>query len=190
LQEPDECEERAARRLLKAHEAAYAGYTIRVKRDFGAGFQRMYGVPTLWGYTICDSHLHNVMPGETWFRTVAEATRAVDIRTAVRGDVNEFWRAWRARAEHLRGIAVVDSHADSSADPHSGAFDAATLLKLNPELDARDFAILFSRAAAHVYRTEPQVGDFVHVDECRTCKTPVVVSFGSFETTIGARTTP
>jgi hypothetical protein len=159
----EECKEDASSNALKAHEAAYGGYTIRVKRDFGTRFQHVYGASTLWGYAICDSQLRNVMPGETWFQTVAEAARAVDIWTAVRGDVDKFWRAWKA--EHSRGGAANASHGDSGAEPSGETFDAPTLLGINPELDARDFAILLTLAATHGRRTGPQVGDFVHVDD-------------------------
>lgn len=72
-------------------------YKIVIKRDFGR-----YGY---WnpetrknertGFVVTDG-ICNVMPGATWFRTVADAMRAIRIFDEVNGDASAFW--WEMKA--------------------------------------------------------------------------------------------
>ena len=72
-------------------------YKIVIKRDFGP-----YGY---WnsktrrnerkGFVVTDG-ICNVMPGATWFRTVEEAMRAIQILVEVDGDADAFWQKIRA----------------------------------------------------------------------------------------------
>jgi hypothetical protein len=80
-------------------------YRIVPKRDFGNGpgfwlpnagdvGTKRYG----WvksGFVVTDG-MCNIMPGATWFRTVAEAHRALVIWVGCHGDAQEFWEKWFA----------------------------------------------------------------------------------------------
>lgn len=76
-------------------------YRIVPKRDFGSG-------PGFWlpgagdhgtakygfvkrGFVVTDG-IRNVMPGATWFRTVADAFAAIADLEAAKGDADTFWR--------------------------------------------------------------------------------------------------
>lgn len=81
-----------------------SNYRIVPKRDFGSGKgfwlkgagetgTDKYGwVKT--GFVVTDG-ICNIMPGATWFRTVAEAIAALDIYVSVRGNAAEFWEEMR-----------------------------------------------------------------------------------------------
>lgn len=80
--------------------AAGRRWRIVPKRDFGSG-------PGFWidgqwvktGYVVTDG-ICNVMPGATWFRTVARASEALVIYVEVAaagGDAEEFWRRIREK---------------------------------------------------------------------------------------------
>lgn len=55
----------------------YRGYAIVEKRDFGHGFL-ISAFRVKHGYVVTDGGMINVMPGATWFLTVAAAMRAID----------------------------------------------------------------------------------------------------------------
>lgn len=80
-------------------------YRIVPKRDFGDG-------PGFWmkgagthgtgkygfvkrGFVVTDG-MCNIMPGATWFRTPAEAMRAIAIYDRVQGNAEQFWKEIRA----------------------------------------------------------------------------------------------
>lgn len=81
-------------------------YRIVPKRDFGSG--KGFWLPGVPGGKGTDSYgfvksgfvvtdgLCNVMPGATWFRTVADAMKAIEIYASVRGVASDFWQEWRA----------------------------------------------------------------------------------------------
>lgn len=79
---------------------------IEPKRDFGDG-------PGFWmpgagnvgsgnygfvksGFIVTDG-VCNIMPGATWFRTIADACDAIKVLHEVGGDAKAFWRLWRER---------------------------------------------------------------------------------------------
>lgn len=72
-------------------------YRIVPKRDFGSGKgfwlknsrTGNYG----WvksGFVVTDG-ICNIMPGATWFQTIPEAIKALDVWLSVRGNAKEFW---------------------------------------------------------------------------------------------------
>lgn len=69
-------------------------YRIVPKRDFGTGFFLINGRQVRQGFVVTDGFC-NVMPGATWFQTVADAMRALRILIEVNGDARRFWIAMR-----------------------------------------------------------------------------------------------
>lgn len=81
-------------------------FRIVPKRDFGSGSgfwcagagtvgTERYG----WvkrGFVVTDG-VCNIMPGATWFRSVADAMEAIKVYWEARGDGAEFWSLWQAR---------------------------------------------------------------------------------------------
>lgn len=63
----------------------YRGYRIQPKLDFGPVGYLVNGKYVKKGYVVTDG-VCNVMPGATWFQTVSEARKAVDILIAVGGE--------------------------------------------------------------------------------------------------------
>lgn len=80
-------------------------FRIVPKRDFGSG-------PGFWlpnagttgtgnygfvksGFVVTDG-ICNIMPGATWFRTVAEAMSAIRIYIEAQGNAAKFWELMRA----------------------------------------------------------------------------------------------
>lgn len=89
-------------RMAQSYRITYNGFTIAVKRDFGDQPFLIDGLPCAWGYVVCYGEGHqyegcNAMPGATWFQTVKEAKRAIDMLIAVGGEGNstQFWKALR-----------------------------------------------------------------------------------------------
>lgn len=89
-------------------------YRIVPKRDFGGGNGYwMAGAGnsgTLnygWvkrGFVVTDGRC-NIMPGATWFRSVADAMRGLRIYIETNGDADAFWD--RVRTSHGAGNRVV-----------------------------------------------------------------------------------
>ena len=77
-------------RALQNYRLDYRGLTIKVKQDFGDDFFLIDGMPCNFGYVVC-SGMVNAMPAATWFQTVKEAKRAIDILLDVNGDIQAFW---------------------------------------------------------------------------------------------------
>ncbi len=87
----------------------YKGFVIKIKRDFGNTGQHMHlidGMPCAWGYVVTDEkEFINVMPAATWFQTVKDAIRAIDILIECGGkpvapydagiDSDLFWQKYR-----------------------------------------------------------------------------------------------
>ncbi len=81
-----------------------AKYRIEIKRDFGAGpGYWMAGAGTTGtdnygfvknGFVVTDGTC-NVMPGATWFRTVAAAMRAIAIWELSGYNAEVFWKLMR-----------------------------------------------------------------------------------------------
>lgn len=71
-------------------------YRIQPKRDFGSS--KGFLINGQWvksGFVVTDGFC-NVMPGATWFQTVADAFRAIVIWELAGKCADEFWRLWRA----------------------------------------------------------------------------------------------
>lgn len=69
-------------------------YHIKVKRDFGSGPGWLInGRYVRTGFVVTDGFC-NIMPGATWFLSIADAVRAIHI-LALHGPKN-FHSAWRA----------------------------------------------------------------------------------------------
>lgn len=78
----------------------YRGFDIKVKRDFGGMPHWIDGMPCMWGYVVCHGSAQeyagcNAMPGATWFQTVKEAKRAIDVFIEANGDADAFWARFR-----------------------------------------------------------------------------------------------
>lgn len=69
----------------------YAGLYIRDRKEPGGG------------YVVCDTSQGgcNVMPGATWFDTVEEAMRGIDVHKVVDGNGAKFWHLWWAIKGHV-----------------------------------------------------------------------------------------
>lgn len=70
-------------------------YRIQPKRDFGSG--NGFLINGQWvkaGFVVTDGFC-NVMPGATWFQTIADAFRAIVIWEMAGKRADEFWRLWR-----------------------------------------------------------------------------------------------
>lgn len=76
-------------------------FRIVPKRDFGSHGFLINGQWVKTGFVVTDG-LCNIMPGATWFQTVAEAMRALRIYRAVNGDAARFWQRIRSVDEQPR----------------------------------------------------------------------------------------
>jgi hypothetical protein len=82
-------------------------FRIVPKRDFGAG--KGFLIDGAWvksGFVVTDGRC-NIMPGATWFLTVAQAMRAIRIYVEVGGDAVAFWAA--VRAEDAKPVNLLDA---------------------------------------------------------------------------------
>lgn len=85
-------------------------YRIKPKRDWPRyGF---YDAATRTniktGYVVTDG-VCNVMPGATWFRTVADAFLAIEVHK-VTGDTQAFWAAYDAAKAQRAAAAIRAAH--------------------------------------------------------------------------------
>jgi hypothetical protein len=72
-------------------------YRIVPKRDFGRMGFWIEGKWVKTGFVVTDGFC-NVMPGATWFRTVADAMAAIRVLEETKGDSDAFWARMRAAA--------------------------------------------------------------------------------------------
>lgn len=73
-------------------------YHIKPKRDFGRyGFHLINGEKVSKGFVVTDGGIVNVMPGATWFRSIPDALRAIQVLEDVKGDGKLFWEVLAAR---------------------------------------------------------------------------------------------
>lgn len=73
-------------------------YRIVPKRDFGPGPGFLIkGQFVKRGFVVTDGHC-NVMPGATWFQSIAESFRAIAILDASGGDSETFWSMMRRQS--------------------------------------------------------------------------------------------
>lgn len=72
----------------------YRGFTIEPKRDFGSTGFLINGQYVKTGY-VAVRDFCNPMPGATWFLTIDEAKKGIDIFLAADGNAELFWRAYR-----------------------------------------------------------------------------------------------
>lgn len=76
-------------------------YRIVPKRDFPRGYgTHGFYIKGEWvarGFVVVNDHCRiiNVMPGATWFRTIADAFRGIDCLERSNGSAAEFWRLIR-----------------------------------------------------------------------------------------------
>jgi len=72
-------------------------FRIVPKRDFPCvhGMRGFYdrGRWITKGFVVTDG-VCNIMPGATWFETIPEALKAIEIFCGVQGDAKAFWAAW------------------------------------------------------------------------------------------------
>lgn len=71
---------------------------ITPKRDFGSG--KGFLINGEWvksGFVVTDGFV-NVMPGATWFRTIPEALRAIEVLQKCGEDRSKFWQIIRGKA--------------------------------------------------------------------------------------------
>lgn len=70
-------------------------FRIVPKRDFGSGkgfYDRGRWIKS--GFVVTDG-VCNVMPGATWFETVAEAMIGIRVYIAANGDAAKFWHHYQ-----------------------------------------------------------------------------------------------
>lgn len=61
------------------NEVNYRSYTIKPKRDFGSYSFLINGKMVREGFVVTDEHNVNAMPGATWFQTVKDAKKGIDV---------------------------------------------------------------------------------------------------------------
>lgn len=66
-------------------------YRIVPKRDFGGRGFYVRGGWVRHGFVVTDG-LCNIMPAATWFETIPEAMRALDIWIGCHGDAAQWWK--------------------------------------------------------------------------------------------------
>lgn len=72
-------------------------FRITIKRDFGRNGFWIGGRWVRQGFVVTRGGA-NIMPGATWFRTVADAMRAIRIWTEAE-TVDEFWTRLRSGSD-------------------------------------------------------------------------------------------
>lgn len=71
-------------------------YRIKPKRDFTAKGFWIDGAWVRQGFVVTDeSGTTNVMPAATWFRTIADAMRGIEVLEHVHGNATDWWIAMR-----------------------------------------------------------------------------------------------
>jgi hypothetical protein len=68
----------------------YRGHTIEGKRDFGTHGYLSNGKVIRKGWVVVKDFC-NIMPGGTWFFSLSEARRAIDVLIRVKGNAQRFW---------------------------------------------------------------------------------------------------
>lgn len=66
-------------------------YRIVPKRDFSRNGFLINGRWVRHGFVVTDG-VCNIMPGATWFQTVAEAMEGLGVWLAAKGDAKAFWK--------------------------------------------------------------------------------------------------
>lgn len=86
-------------KCMAAHKLKYREFEIVMKLDFGDEFHLIDGMPCNQGYIVCYGPTQkyakcNAMPGATWFQTVKQAKRAIDVLIQVGGEgkAEAFWK--------------------------------------------------------------------------------------------------
>ena len=85
---------------ISAHKLNYRDFAIVVKQDFGGRPHLIDGMPCMWGYVVTAGPTQsypgsNAMPGATWFQTVKDAKKAIDVFIEVEGNAEKFWNKMR-----------------------------------------------------------------------------------------------
>ena len=71
----------------------YKDYIIKPKRDFGTSGFLINGKRVREGFVVVDKFNINVMPGATWFQTVKEAEKGIDI--LFKYGEKDFWKGYK-----------------------------------------------------------------------------------------------
>ena len=83
-------------------EVDYKGYIIKPKRDFPSYGFLINGKRVHGGFVVTNKHNINVMPAATWFLTIKEAKKGIDVLTKY-GE-NDFWTGWKAEEKEMKNI--------------------------------------------------------------------------------------
>lgn len=133
---------------------SYRDYYIETKRDHTGVIGYSEGHNIIQGFVVTNGKLTNVMPGATWFQTVASAKRAIDILI----DVNcrfgaetpeaakAFWTANRlqtARIDHVTDLGeaasrLVATLCDDDKNSPEGVALRQVLQQIAKQADQRD----------------------------------------------------
>lgn len=70
----------------------YKDYTIKPKKDFGEYGFLINGKRVRKGFVVVDKHNINIMPGATWFQTIKDAKKGIDV--FIEHGVKNFWKGW------------------------------------------------------------------------------------------------
>ena len=81
--------------ILMKNRTPYKGYTIEPKRDFGKRGFLINGKEVKKGYVVVGKHGTNAMPSATWFQTIKEAKKGINVleKYGKKG----FWKGWKKR---------------------------------------------------------------------------------------------
>ncbi|QIG70736.1 hypothetical protein EVB91_185 [Rhizobium phage RHph_I1_18] len=75
----------------------YERYRIKPKRDFSGKGYLLNGQWIRRGFVVTNGGMINVMPGATWFLTIADAMDALRILIEVNHNPELFWQRIRER---------------------------------------------------------------------------------------------
>lgn len=82
----------------------YKNYIIKPKRDFGTNGFLINGKLVNKGYVVVDKRDVNVMPGATWFQTIKDAKKGINV--IIKHGVKNFWFGWKA----IEGLPIDKIH--------------------------------------------------------------------------------
>lgn len=80
-------------------EISYKDYIIKPKRDFGQYGFLINGKRVRKGFVVTDKHNINVMPGATWFQTIREAKKGIDV--LIKYGEKNFWKGLRVEKKKI-----------------------------------------------------------------------------------------
>ena len=78
----------------------YKGYIIKPKREFGSDGFLINGKRVQEGFVVTNEHNINVMPGATWFQTIKDAKKGIDV--LIKYGEKNFWKGLKTEKNDVR----------------------------------------------------------------------------------------